>query len=125
MEHQKSFVMYYLALVAIASSLACAPTGVGDPCEPEVLPDGGFNENDMVVEASSLQCRTRICMRFHGIDFCTKRCETDEDCNADWYEEGAGDGDIPPAYCRATVTVGRPGMLGTYCVPTRALNATE
>ena len=57
--------------------------------------------------------------------FCTHRCESNSDCNAEWYEEGPGQGEIESAYCEAEVTVGAPAMLGTYCVPARASLAAD
>jgi hypothetical protein len=99
---------------------ACRPTGVGDPCNPEVEPDGGFLMADTVVETHSIQCRSRICMTYRRASFCTRRCETDDDCLADWYEEGPGQGDQAPAYCEAVVGVGAPEVVGRYCVPQRA-----
>jgi hypothetical protein len=109
-----------LAAVGVLALAACAPTGVGDPCEPEVQPEGGFQPGETVIETSSLQCRTRVCMFYNNSSFCTERCTKDEDCNAEWFEEGPGQGDIRAAYCEAEVTVGAPAMLGTYCVPDHA-----
>ena len=107
------------AFILVASS-GCAPTGVGDPCEPEVQTEGDVSEDETVVETSSLQCRTRVCMTFNGHDFCTRRCGSDNDCNAEWFESGPGQDDVPRAYCEADVTVGAPGVIGSYCVPERA-----
>lgn len=120
------FWILFLALATGTILLCnCAPTGVGDPCEPEVQPDE-WASGEIALETSSLQCRTRICMHYNGNDFCTKRCDSDADCNATGVEEGPGDGDQPSAFCEAEVTVGSPGMLGLYCVPNRAHNpATE
>jgi len=98
--------------------IGCAPTGVGDPCEPEVTDVLG--ENETVVESGSLQCRTRVCMWYNKQSFCTIQCGNDDDCNADWNEEGPGRGDIPSARCEAEVQVGSPAVIGKYCVPKRA-----
>ncbi len=125
MQQRGRFLIFAVIAAMVAAIAACAPTGVGDPCEPEVQPEGGFQPGETVLETSSLQCRTRICMYYNDTSFCTRRCETDEDCNADWYEEGPGDGDNPSAYCEAEVTVGSPAMLGTYCVPSRASSQPE
>ena len=123
---RQRFWVLFLALAAGVCLLCnCTPTGVGDPCEPEVQPEDGFQPGETVLETSSLQCRTRVCMFYNSTSFCTQRCEGDEDCNADWYEEGPGDGDMPEAYCEAEVTVGSPAMLGHYCVPSRASVLTE
>jgi len=115
-----------LAMILAIYSSSCAPTGVGDPCEPEVQPEGGFRPGETLIETSSLQCRTRICMHFHpenstdGYNFCTQSCETDADCTADWYESGPGQGDEPGARCLAEVNIGAPAVRGKYCVPNRA-----
>lgn len=110
--------------VAVVALVSCAPTGVGDPCEPEVQVQGTLQEGETVIESSSLQCRTRVCMFYNGHSFCTQRCTTHEDCLSEWYEEGpeaAGeDEEWPPAWCEAQVTVGSPGVIGRYCVPERA-----
>jgi hypothetical protein len=117
---QRSWALFLVLMSGAWLFCACTPTGIGDPCEPEVQPEGGFQPGETVLETSSLQCRTRICMFYNEQSFCTERCDEDADCNADWYEEGPGDGDIPSAYCEAEVTVGSPAMLGFYCVPNRA-----
>jgi hypothetical protein len=109
------------ASVILVAMYGCAPTGIGDPCEPEVIsPD--IDRGETVIETSSLQCRTRVCMFFNGHSFCTKRCNSDEDCLAEWFEEGPADDDEewPPAYCEAEVSIGSPGVIGSYCVPQRA-----
>src|SRR4030095_507999 len=43
-------------------AVGCEAEGVGDPCEPEVVPEGGFRQEEAYLETSSVQCRTRICM---------------------------------------------------------------
>jgi hypothetical protein len=127
--HQKGILMNLrlrtIALVLLAALgtialVACAPTGVGDPCEPEVQPEGGFQPGETVLETSSLQCRTRVCMFYNANSFCTQRCSSDDDCNAEWYESGPGQGEVDEAYCEAEVRVGAPAMLGDYCVPAHA-----
>lgn len=58
----------------LASSLAlltaCTTSGVGDPCNPEQVPEGGFAETEIFLETSSVQCRSRVCLvnRFPGGD---------------------------------------------------------
>jgi hypothetical protein len=125
----KKSIAILLFVAAVFALVACAPTGVGDPCEPEVLSQGGVEESETVIETSSLQCRTRVCMYFNRESFCTKRCHDDSDCLAEWWEEGPEgldddgeyeDEDWPPAWCEAEVSVGSPGVLGSYCVPQRA-----
>lgn len=113
------------AFAAAAAAGACRPTGVGDPCTPEVEPEGGFNEEDLLLEVDSIQCRTRICMTYRMESFCTRRCESDGDCQAEWFEEGPGKEGTPPARCEATVRVGEPQLVGRYCVPERASDEGE
>jgi hypothetical protein len=55
-----------LLRAALLVTLAgCAPTGLGDPCIPEAISAGGFDGQEVTVEAGSTQCRTRVCMVFH------------------------------------------------------------
>jgi len=79
----------------------CVGTSIGDPCLPEVVPEGGFVSNDTYVETSSTSCQTRICL-VRGLDgdpspgctgdrcapevevrehvYCTDGCGADSDC---------------------------------------------
>ncbi|MCC6873334.1 MAG: hypothetical protein IT378_03415 [Sandaracinaceae bacterium] len=50
-----------LLLVLLCVS-ACTGSPVGDPCIPEVVPPGGFDERDRYVESPSVQCVTRTCV---------------------------------------------------------------
>ncbi|MBN1773140.1 MAG: hypothetical protein JXB32_17875 [Deltaproteobacteria bacterium] len=56
-----------LAAAALLGLAACEPTGVGDPCTPEVRPPEGqaWAYGEVSVETRSLQCRTRTCMVYH------------------------------------------------------------
>jgi hypothetical protein len=83
-----------LSYFAVAGILGVAfggcSSGVGDPCTPESAPATGFTCKDFYVEASSVQCETRLCgvFQFAGtLDdqnikqsdkddriFCTCRC---------------------------------------------------
>jgi hypothetical protein len=54
-------------LVSVALLFACNGGGVGDPCEPEVVPEGGYRPEEIYVEASAPQCRTSWCIA-HGLD---------------------------------------------------------
>lgn len=65
---RRQFAGLAVTLVGAGLSLAsvgCAPTGQGDPCTPEAIPGNGFVSNEVYVETSSVQCRTRVCMVFH------------------------------------------------------------
>ena len=63
------------ALLALGAP-GCAPQGLGDPCTPEAIPNGGFAKQEVYVESGSVQCRTRTCMVFHlaGNPECTPDC---------------------------------------------------
>lgn len=55
-------------LAALALTLtACGNDGVGEPCIPENIPPDGFNRNENIVESSSVQCRSRVCI-VHKLD---------------------------------------------------------
>ncbi len=130
------------AVVCAAS--ACTGSPVGDPCVPESIPAGGFDPQEVYLETSSVQCRTRVCMVYQlsgnpevvcdatggpagCIDrqtvnnqvFCSCRCSSD-----------TGDTNIPLCDCgdgfrcleggeRGFVTAGGEGVRGGYCVPCR------
>ncbi len=58
----------------VVSILLCAcgitdsgsgPEGVGDPCVPGEIPEGGFQSQEVYVESPSLECRTRVCVSNH------------------------------------------------------------
>jgi hypothetical protein len=51
--------------MAAVFMMACSSSGVGDPCTPEQIPEGGFDINESYLETSSVQCRTRVCMVRH------------------------------------------------------------
>lgn len=73
-------------IVGTALSLAvlggCAANGQGDPCTPEAIPANGFLKEEVYVETSAVQCRTRVCMVYHlkGNPECTELL--DHDCDA-------------------------------------------
>ena len=61
-----------IALLGLLA-FACANEGVGDPCIPEAVPcdsqgeNCGFRSSESYVEASSVQCRSRLCI-VHKLD---------------------------------------------------------
>src|SRR5688572_13208614 len=59
------FHVVVAVLLASLSLVACEAPGVGDPCEPEEVPENGFQETEVYLETRSLQCRTRVCMVNH------------------------------------------------------------
>lgn len=62
----KSLLLLIIALILGASLGGCSE-GVGDPCLPEVEKKT-FSANDIYIEASSVQCETRVCgvFRYEG-----------------------------------------------------------
>jgi hypothetical protein len=40
----------------------CTTSGVGDPCDPESVPEDGFGRDEVFLETNSVQCRTRVCL---------------------------------------------------------------
>ncbi len=67
-------------LAAFVMFSGCTAPGVGDPCIPESIPEGGFVGSEAYLETSSVQCRTRVCMvyRLDGVPFGAPGCETAE-----------------------------------------------
>lgn len=62
----KAQAMAGLALVGfLLLGGGCAASGVGDPCVPEAVPPNGFTPNEVYVESSAVQCRTRTCLVYH------------------------------------------------------------
>ena len=134
---QASVSMATMALVAGLSWLpmGCEAPGVGDPCEPEQVPAGGFVPTEAYLETSSVQCRTRVCMVYKlagdpreecdptqtvcptrdQVDdrvYCTCRCRAPDDPNATVCE-------CPEGYeCTEVLTSegAGPGIRGSYCV---------
>lgn len=68
-----------LTLSFAALSLGCEAPGVGDPCDPENVPVGGFQSSESYLETSSVQCRTRVCMVYELQG--DTRCESGESCD--------------------------------------------
>lgn len=51
-----------LATFALLALSGCQTSGVGDPCVPQAIPAGGFDAKDIVIETTSVMCRTRVCL---------------------------------------------------------------
>lgn len=121
----------------------CPAEGVGDPCEPERVPDNGFVATEAYLETSSVQCRTRICMvyKLEGdtrkigcnedgcispVDFeervyCTCRCNGPDESKATFCE-------CPGGYsCTEVLTseASGVGIRGSYCVKKSSLETEE
>ena len=112
-----------LALIAMVMGLtgvACADTGIGDPCSPARPPAmmgatrGYFVGQEVYLETRSLQCRTRVCMVWHWDEqnrpeqeservFCTVKCNQDSECPTDFQ-------------CVTAFVAGDPGIRGKYCI---------
>ncbi len=118
----------------------CKSSAVGDPCDPEAIPEGGFNATEAFLETSSVQCRTRVCLVYK---LSGDPSQSLEDCEA----MGGGDCDTRPpqseidqrVYCSCrcssppgsstptcscpggftcvdVLELGGPGIEGGYCV---------
>lgn len=145
---QRSVRIGSLAMVAVALvvGLGCEARGIGDPCVPEAIPTGGFDEREIYVETSSVQCRTRTCMVFRlsgdPSENCTTNCADpnlpvqDQSslervfCSCRCSAEG---GDVNTPLCNCTtgfhcvdvLTAGGVGVRGGYCVPNELCTADE
>jgi hypothetical protein len=126
---RKTMKRPWLALVAIVLGLtgvACADTGVGDPCSPARPPptppanttcrpgQGCFVDQEIYLETRSLQCRTRVCMVWRWDEarrpeqesqrvFCTVKSNQDAECPTEFS-------------CVTAIVAGDPGIRGKYCV---------
>jgi hypothetical protein len=101
----------------------CGNSDVGEACLPRLIPEGGFEENEVYLETNSPDCETRVCgvFRFAGDPrtsdprlleeriHCTCRCQAPDkststcECPADFE-------------CVKTMDMGGPGIRGGYCV---------
>lgn len=50
-----------LLLVALGAS-GCQTSGVGEPCVPQAIPADGYKLDEIVIETTSVSCRTRVCL---------------------------------------------------------------
>lgn len=114
----------------------CEAPGVGDPCTPENVPDGGFVGSESFLELSSLQCRTRVCIVYRldgdprlvvgdpacdepGV-FCTDRAEINErvfcTCRCDG-PDNTSKCSCPGGFtCAPIFEQGGEGVQGSYCI---------
>jgi hypothetical protein len=125
-----AFPLLALSFVALSSGAlaGCTASPIGDPCEPESIPPGGFDHTEVYLETSSVQCRTRVCMVYHlqgdpaSADatakdnqiFCSCRCSIGNGAEANTPLCGC-----PGGYTCIDnlVTTGGSGVIGGYCVP--------
>ena len=140
-----------LALVSVsvlsAVALGCQARGVGDPCVPETIPQEGF-ANEVFVETSSVQCRTRTCLNYRlpgdprrivGEASCppgTLGCVNAEARDTQIFcscrcSAGTGDSSLPLCtcpeafHCVNLVTQGGDAVRGGYCIPLEFCEATS
>lgn len=119
----------------------CNGSPIGDPCIPESIPAGGFDDREIYLETGSVQCRTRTCMVYEldgdprqvqGSDtcvdpdlcvsaqeldqqvFCSCRCSAPQGSEVNTPLCDCGDG---YTCVDDVVTTGGPGVRGGYCVP--------
>jgi hypothetical protein len=124
--------------------IACSDEGVGDPCTPEAIPvkNGmfGFERTEAYIEASSVQCRSRLCI-VNKLDNGNPDVPADPRnvCNPQnpipgCVEEGELKNSVyctckcggpetsehckcpDPFECREILTLGGDGIRGSYCV---------
>jgi hypothetical protein len=136
------------AFVSLLGTLGggCA-SGVGDPCLPEVIPESqvaeenstatrtvrGFVSGESYIEASSVQCETRVCGVFNLEGDPSKPCDPNlaNRCPQDWEidkkvhctcrckapESRFATCTCPSGYeCCEVLERGAVGIRGSYCV---------
>jgi hypothetical protein len=130
----------------------CEAPGVGDPCEPESIPEGGFVPSEAYLETSSVQCRTRVCMVYQLPGYpnrendcdpatlprrpdgspatCATQGETEErvycTCRCDAPAGDASTCECPDEYDCVEVLDSEfagPGIRGSYCVKSNTVSA--
>lgn len=138
MEMQTRLRFVLCAFAVMLGTVGCEAPGVGDPCEPESIPPGGFDDSEAYLETSSVQCRTRVCMVYQLPGFPDRDrtcdpgavggpCATPEETEDRVYctcRCGAPSGDAttcecPDGYDCVEVLDSEfagPGIRGSYCV---------
>jgi hypothetical protein len=123
-----------------ASQCAALPDtgnrGVGDPCLPSVIPEGGFDDREAYVEAGSNTCESHACLVYHlqGDPRLECRvspppdlyvCPNSESVNDHVYcscrcDAAGGPGpecDCPSGFaCQQVLETGPEALRGGYCV---------
>jgi len=147
---QRSSLIRFAFALACLGAIGCTDEGVGDPCIPEAIPctaDGkvcGYKNNEAYLEASSVQCKSRLCLVYkldNGTQMAVdsdprvtcdpknpvEGCVSDKNLNDSVYctcRCGTGGSktkqelcDCPDGFqCRQVLTTGDPGIVGEYCV---------
>ena len=132
---------------AALCAIGCSDEGVGDPCIPEAIPcdssgkNCGYKASEAYLEASSVQCRSRLCLVYKldnesnnlipsdPRELCSRNdnapgCLTEDQLNRSIYctcRCGGGNGTAnckcPSGFsCETILTQGGPGIVGDYCV---------
>jgi len=140
----RSSPVLFVALFVALTSSGCPAEGVGDPCEFENIPLGGFLVEEAYLETSSAQCRTRVCLVYQLAGFPNRddaeylaceealpdrRCATPTETLAAEYCTcrcgGTGSSttcECPDDYtCTSVLELGGEGVRGNYCVLTTTL----
>lgn len=89
---------------AVLALTGCQTSGVGEPCIPQAIPAGGFQTNDIVIETTSVMCRTRVCLVYKFQGDPTQEVLPDGTNTCDPFYDDAGvlvDGGIDEATCKA------------------------
>ena len=114
-----------LCSATLAATLSgCEAPGVGDPCDPEDVPENGFQQEEVYLESRSLQCRTRVCIVNHLEGnpndvpeseknkrvYCTCKCDGQD-------EDTIRCEECPDGFeCCPAFSIGPVGLRGSYCV---------
>jgi hypothetical protein len=77
---------------ALLALTGCQTSGVGDPCVPQAIPAGGFTEKDIVIETTSVMCRTRVCLVYKFTGDPTRSFTSEEENTC----EAQADSGLPP-----------------------------
>ncbi|MGF1469691.1 MAG: hypothetical protein ACFCGT_26505 [Sandaracinaceae bacterium] len=127
------------AVLLLGALSGCRGNGVGDPCLPEAIPEGGFDPNESQLETSSVQCRTRTCLVFqlegdpeeicdpaNPVPDCVAQAQVDARVFCSCRCSGAGDLNAPLCNCpndfvcvEDLIGGGGGGVEGGYCVRCR------
>lgn len=129
-----------VVLLVAGATVGCTGSPVGDPCTPESIPPGGYDDTEVYIETSSVQCRTRVCMVYQlaGNPPPPEMCKGDSSDPPECYQvfcscrcstSGGGQANTPLCSCGEgftcvddVVTTGGEGVRGGYCVPCRLPN---
>ncbi|MDB4988552.1 MAG: hypothetical protein JWN04_3730 [Myxococcaceae bacterium] len=147
---QRSSLIRIAFALASLGAIGCADEGIGDPCIPEAIPcdsngeNCGYKASESYIEASSVQCRSRLCLVYkldNGTNgmiasdprkLCTDKnpatgCLTNEKLNDSVYCTcRCKQGDVKTKQelcscssgytCHEVLNLGGAGIVGSYCV---------